>query len=258
MLILLPPSEGKFAPQSGPRLSLPSLAWPGLRSARREILSALVECCASSPARARSALGITAKQDALIEANTKLRRAPTAAAIEVYSGVLYEALNFSSLSAAARARGSQRIAIASALWGLVRPDDQIPAYRFSADSGIPGLPPLPQIWAEPVGAVICAESGLIVDLRSGAYEKLAPIPSACAPRAVSIRILLDRNGTLSVVSHHNKATKGRITAGLLRAAKEPTSIPSLVTDLRNLGYRVQEGRPTRNGVSTLDIIVNNV
>lgn len=247
-----------MAPLSGPRLSLSSLGWSGLEAVRREVLNALVELCASSPARARTALRVTARQASLIDANVHLRSAPTAPAIQVYSGVLYEALDFASLPATARARGAQRIAIASALWGLVRPNDRIPAYRFSADSRLPGLSPLPQIWGPPLEAAISQERGLIVDLRSSVYEKLAPIPATCTQRAVRLRILQDRGGRLSVVSHHNKATKGRITAALLRTAKEPTSASALAAQLRVLGYSTQENHSTRTGVSVLDVIVEEL
>ncbi len=258
VLILLPPSEGKRAPESGPRLAPATLSWPELKGPRAQILGALVDLCSSSPKRAATALGITAAQLPLVGQNGRLRSAATAPAIEVYSGVLYDALDFSTLPAAARTRGDARIAIASALWGLLRPSDCIPAYRFSADSRIPGLPPLAGIWSGPVGDVIAGTTGVIIDMRSGSYEKLAPIPSACSDRSVTLRVLQDRGGTLSVVSHHNKATKGRITAGLLTVTKEPRGIGGVADALRALGYRVEPGRANRAGVATLDVIVTDL
>ena len=258
VLILLPPSEGKRVPETGPRVALRSLTWPSMNAARRQVLDALVDLCTSSPSRAATAIGVTGTQRVLIEQNARLRTAPTAPAIEVYSGVLYDALDFDSLPSAARKRADSRIAISSALWGLVRPGDPIPAYRFSADSRLPGLPPLTQVWSQVVGAAIGEEKGVIVDMRSGAYEKLAPLPQSCAGRAVVLRILQDRRGTLSVVSHHNKATKGRLTAGLLTLAKEPRSIENLISALRSLGYRVEEGRGGGKGATTLDIIVKDL
>lgn len=258
MLILLPPSEGKCAPESGPRISLPSLSWPALQPARRAVFTALVELCSSSPVRAQTALGLTVNQANLVELNAVLKNAATAPAISVYAGVLYEALAFESLPTRAQVRGLERIAIASALWGLVRPGDLIPAYRFSADSRIPGFAPLPQIWAPVIGKVLAAEQGLIVDLRSSAYERLAPIPTVCANRAVQMRILQERSGKLSVVSHHNKATKGRIAAGLLRSAKEPKSVAALITQIQDLGFRAQEHHATGTAVPVLDVITKDL
>jgi len=258
VLILLPPSEGKDAPDAGPKLALTALSWPGLKAVRSTILRAVVDLCTSSPTRAMTALGLTASQKPLIAQNARLRSAPTAPAIDVYAGVLYDALDFSSLPAAARARADSRIAIASALWGLVRPHDHIPAYRFSADSRVPGLPSLAQLWSAPMGSVITQEKGVIVDLRSGAYVTMAPIPEACADRAVTLRVLQEKGGKLSVVSHHNKATKGRITAALLTETREPRSVDHLPEVLRSHGYRVEDGRPSRTGVRSLDVIVHDL
>lgn len=258
MLILLPPSEGKTIPESGATLSLQSLSWPDLNAARRQILDAVVTLCSTSPSRALRALGITANQKSLIEVNARMRTAPAAPAIDVYSGVLYEALDFHALPHVARRRADARIGIASALWGLVRPTDRIPAYRFSGDSRIPGLPALGRIWSDPIGRVIAREPGLIVDMRSGAYEKLARIPESSAARTVTLRILHDNNGKVSVVSHHNKATKGRIAAGLLAVAQEPRTTHQLGSIIADLGYRVEEGRPNGSGIATLDVIATDL
>ncbi|MBM3670018.1 MAG: peroxide stress protein YaaA [Actinobacteria bacterium] len=258
VLILLPPSEGKCSPDSGSALAPGTLSWPELKKPRATILDALVKISSTSPKRAAGVLGVTATQMPLIAQNARLRSAPAAPAIEVYSGVLYDALNFSALPAAARKRGDARIAIASALWGLLRPGDRIPAYRFSADSRIPGLPPLAKLWSEPVGDAIADSAGVIVDMRSGGYEKLAPVPAECADRAVALRVLQDRGGALSVVSHHNKATKGRITAGLLIDAREPRDVDGVADAFSDLGYRVKHGKPNRAGVATLDVIVTDL
>ncbi|MFP5407571.1 MAG: peroxide stress protein YaaA, partial [Gammaproteobacteria bacterium] len=55
----------------------------------------------------------------------------TARADRVYSGVLYEALDLTSLDAAARRRATSWLAVTSGLFGLLRPADRIPAYRLS-------------------------------------------------------------------------------------------------------------------------------
>src|SRR6185312_7768429 len=117
------------------------LAFPGLTDARAAVLEALVELCAGDPERAATALGLGTTQLDLVERNARLRATPTARADRVYSGVLYDALGFANLSAAARRRASSRVAITSSLFGLVRPGDRIPAYRLSGDTTLPGLGP---------------------------------------------------------------------------------------------------------------------
>jgi cytoplasmic iron level regulating protein YaaA (DUF328/UPF0246 family) len=229
-----------------------------LKKPRATILDSLTNFSSTSPKRAAAALGLKATQVSLIAQNARLRSAPTAPAIEVYSGVLYEALKYNALPTSARTRGEARIAIASALWGLLRPGDRIPAYRFSADSRLPGLPPLTQLWSGPIGDVMTGSAGVIVDMRSGSYEKLAPVPRACANRAVTLRVLQERQGTLSVVTHHNKATKGRITVALLTVPREPRGVEGVAEVLRDLGYRAERGQPNRAGVATLDVIVTEL
>ena len=105
MLILLPPSEGKAAPRRGKPLDLPTLDFPGLTAARERVLDALVELCEGDPDVAAKTLGLGSTQVDLVDLNRSLRTAPTARADQVYTGVLYDALDVATLSTAARAPG---------------------------------------------------------------------------------------------------------------------------------------------------------
>ena len=135
--------------------------------------------------------------------------------------MLYEALDHATLGARARARLDAHVAIASALWGLVRPGDLIPSYRLSGGTSLPGIGPLAHAWREPVGRELAAIDGLVIDLRSSAYVALGPLTGEVAERAVTVRVLTERNGRRSVVSHSNKATKGRITRALVQSRRTP-------------------------------------
>ena len=66
----------------------------------------------------------------------------TLALIDFYTGVLYEALDVETLSAAAKRRLTTSTLVFSALWGAVRLDDRIPAYRMAIGVKLPltGLP----------------------------------------------------------------------------------------------------------------------
>lgn len=256
MLLLLPPSEGKHSPASGPRLKVSDLGFPGLKSTRAKVLTALIDLCAANPDQAVATLGLGPKQRDLVTANAALRRAPSAPAIEVYTGVLYEALDFASLPAAARKRADSRVAIASALFGLLRPSDLIPAYRLSGDTTLPGLGPLSSVWKDAIQEQLRATRGPILDLRSGAYVSLGPIPPDAAHRAFVGRVLLERAGKRSVVSHFNKATKGRLTRAVLEQGKVPSSVDAIPGFLTDLGFRSEVREPKRDGDPLgLDIIV---
>ena len=144
--------------------------------------------------------------------------------------------------------------VASALFGLVRPGDRIPSYRLSGSVTLPGVGPVSAAWRTPLGAVLTAEAErrLVVDLRSGTYAAFWRPPPELRHRVVSIRVIQESGGVRSVVSHFNKATKGRLVAALLEDGAAPTSARGLLSLLARLGWRVdsESGPP-----GTLDVIV---
>ena len=155
MLILLPPSEGKTPPRRGKPLDLGSLAFPGLTPHRAEVLAALTSLCTSEPAEvAAKVLGLGSTQVADVARDARLAEAPTARADTVYSGVLYEALALPTLDAAARRRATSWLAVASGLFGLLRPSDRVPAYRLSGDVSLPGLGTVSTYWGKRLDATV--------------------------------------------------------------------------------------------------------
>ena len=240
MLILLPPSEGKAAPRRGKPLDLAALSAPALTEARAQVLDALVTLCATDPERAAAVLDVPKTQRELVERNAALRSAPTARADAVYTGVLYDALGLATLSAAARRRATARVRVTSSLFGLVAPGDRIPAYRLSGDASLPGLGPVAGTWRAVLGPVVteAVGDGLLVDLRSGTYA--AFWRPAGLPRVATVRVLHETApGRRQVVSHFNKATKGRIVRALLEDGAKPRTPARLAEALRDLGWSVE-------------------
>lgn len=257
MLILLPPSEGKTTPSAGSTLDLASLSFPELTSIRERLLTALVSLSTQRPKMAATVLGLGPTQAAEVTRNAALRSAPCAAAIDVYTGVLYEALDAPTLTARGRRRLDANVAITSALFGLVRPSDAIPAYRLSADSALPKVGSLAAVWRDSLATTVARTPGPILDLRSSAYVGLAPVAVEALERTVFGRILLERNGRRSVVSHHNKATKGRLVRSLVEGGSIPKNLDALLGTLEELGYRIELHEASkRNQPDRLDIIVD--
>lgn len=259
MLILLPPSEGKTAPTRGKPLDLASLSLPALTPTRQRILDALVELCSGDPTEAAGTLGLSQQQLDLVERNAELREAPTARADRIYTGVLYDALEASTLSAAAKRRAGTRVAVTSSLFGLVRFADRIPAYRLSGDASLPGLGPVAGLWREALGDVAADAigRGLLVDLRSGMYGAFWRPPAELAPRVATVRVLHEVDGVRKVVSHFNKATKGRIVRALLEDGADPRTPAALSDTLTSLGWKVETGDPTTKGTQ-LDVVVSEL
>jgi cytoplasmic iron level regulating protein YaaA (DUF328/UPF0246 family) len=255
VLILLPPSEGKTAPRRGKPLDLAALSTPGLTETRERVLDALVRLCTGDPVAAARVLDLPKTQLELVERNASLRTAPTARADAVYAGVLYEALEPATLSAAARRRATSRVRVTSSLFGLVAPGDRIPAYRLSGDAVLPGLGPVAGVWRAVLGPHVTelVGDGLLVDLRSSMYAAFWR-PTGL-PRVATVRVLHELNGRRQVVSHFNKATKGRIVRALLEDRANPRSPARLAEALRDLGWTVEVETDSR-GAARLDVVVS--
>ncbi|BBY42413.1 hypothetical protein A5765_01055 [Mycolicibacterium celeriflavum] len=236
MIVLLPPSETKRSGGDGPPLRLESLSSPELEPLRTELLDELVKLTRDRSA-CRRALGLSDAQDAEVDRNAQLRSAPTLPAINRYTGVLYDALDVESLRGAAASRARARLAVGSALFGLLRADDPIPAYRLSASSKLPGRPTLAARWRpllEPVLTRLAADE-LIVDLRSGSYASLGRLPDA-----VRVDVVAEHpDGRRTVVTHFNKAHKGRLARVLATSRAEPDDAAGVAGVARRAGMRVE-------------------
>ena len=260
MLILLPPSEGKTAPRRGRPLDLSSLAFPDLEPYRAEMLDALVALCTTDePAAAAEVLGLGRTQTDDVDSNARLPQAPTARVDAVYSGVVYEALDVHSLSTAARRRASSWLAVTSGLFGLLRPADRIPAYRLSGHVTLPGIGTVSTYWRHRLDSAVrgAAGRGLVVDLRSLTYASFWRPPPDLSTNVVTIRVLDARAGARTVVSHLNKATKGRIARALLEDGEVARNPGRLAEQLRALGWKVENGPPGRHG-TRLDVLVSEL
>lgn len=223
MRILLPPSEGKAEPEGGEPVDLDSLVFPAeLRKQRQKLLRAV---------------------------HPKLRKAPAAAAAEVYTGVLYQRLDLPDLPAAAGRRAAKRVLIASALWGFVRPTDRIPYYRLPPSTKLDGIGPLAAWWRPALAAAMPDEAGeTIVDMRSGAYA------STWKPRQatlLAVRAFREEKGKRVAVSHMAKAVRGDVARALLLAKREPKTPDEVAAVAAEAGFEV-ELTP-----ASLDVIVGD-
>ncbi|MFI6204826.1 peroxide stress protein YaaA [Streptomyces sp. NPDC051041] len=259
MLVLLPPSEGKAPSGAGAPLDLAALSLPGLTPAREAVLAELAELCAADEDKAREVLGLSEGLRGEVAKNAGLRTAGARPAGEIYTGVLYDALDLASLDPAAKERAACSLLVFSGLWGAVRITDRIPSYRCSMGVKLPGLGALGAYWRAPMASVLpaAAGDGLVLDLRSAAYAAAWKPKGQVAERTATVRVL--HAPTRKVVSHFNKATKGRIVRALLTAGAAPEDPAGLVEALRGLGYAVEAQAPGRAGRPwTLDVLVTEV
>jgi len=254
-IVLLPPSESKLSPESGPKLNLANLAFAELTGKRSEAIAGLIKLSSGSQTRALSALGISKKQEFELIRNQNLLTVATAPAWQIYSGVLFEALDSNSLTAPQLKKLCDLTYIQSALFGLVSFGDQIPAYRLSGNSVLPKIGSLPKFWAPTCTEILAQESELIIDLRSGTYSKLGPLP--VESNSVVPKILQRmKSGPPKAVSHHNKATKGRILRAIAQNKTKVKTIDDLAQIISMLGADVVLKAPDKAGAVVLEVVVD--
>lgn len=206
MLVLLPPSRSQAAPAGGRPVALSKLAYPSLREPRERLL-AIVD-----PA---------------------LTRAPAAPAADLYTGVLYRELGLGELP-------WDGVLIASALWGVVRPGDRIPAYRLDIATRLPGLGGLAAHWREPLRWAL-PDRGFVLDLRSGAYA------AAWRPRRAKLLTVHAfreaPDGSRTVVTHMAKQARGRVARLVLQAGavSRPEEVAEIVA-ATGLRVELSDGR----------------
>jgi cytoplasmic iron level regulating protein YaaA (DUF328/UPF0246 family) len=261
VLVLLPPSERKAfpaAPRAARRrpVDLDRLSWPQLRDPRSRVLDALAAVSARPDALAVLGAGPSLADE--VASNTRLREAPARPVRELYTGVLYDALDLQSLPPAARRSAARSVVVVSALWGALRPGDAVPAYRLSMGTELPGIGPLAAFWRghldDPLTAA--AGTGVVVDCRSSTYQAAwTPAPHVAA-RTVAVRVLREHQGRRTVVSHAAKWHRGLVTRHLLArdgsTPRSPRSVAAAVAE----AFRCELRPPDRPGRSwTLDVLV---
>ena len=138
----------------------------------------------------------------------------------------------------------------SSLFGLVAPGDRIPAYRLSGDAVLPGLGTVAGVWRErarpggPGGrpatgcSSTCAAAMYAAFWRPAADLARGSRPCGCCTRST---------GRRQVVSHFNKATKGRIVRALLEDGATRGRRQAFAAALRDLGWVVEVGPASATG-----------
>lgn len=219
-LILLPPSEGKSPGGAGPPWSAGTMS-VDLDGRRVELVAALARAMKGNESARAALLGVKgAALAAATEANRSILDAPTMAAIDRYTGVLYAALDAGSLGARARTRLDRSVLVVSGLWGLVAPGDPIPDYKLKMGASLPGVGKLSTWWRpaidERLGALLQGRPrhapvwNLLPNEHAAAWSGAVDTPT------FSVRFLEPgRDGALVAVSHWNKHLKGSLVRFLV-------------------------------------------
>ncbi|NLG56633.1 MAG: peroxide stress protein YaaA [Rhodococcus sp.] len=241
MLVLLPPSETKSDGGTDAPVDLAELSMPQLTPTRELLVQALVDLAGDAEESCR-VLGLGPTQADEVDRNAKLWVSPTCPALERYTGVLFDALDAKTFTNAQRAKAYARLGMGSALFGVIRAEDRIPAYRLSGGVTLPGVGTLRALWKKELSSVLATETAdeLVVDLRSGVYQQLGPVTGA-----VTATVLTEKpDGSRKVVSHFNKHHKGLLARALTLSRSEPTDIQGVAKVASKAGLRIEVASET--------------
>jgi cytoplasmic iron level regulating protein YaaA (DUF328/UPF0246 family) len=235
MIFLLPPSETK---EPGGKKKAKVLSQKELDETRKLLQLALIEIC-KSPTIAAKALKLGPKQLGEIAVNLDLANPKCLPALDRYTGTLYDALKAGGVTSGMRTRASKAVFIQSSLFGLISAGDEIPNYRLSAGSKLPGMN-LKSLWQEAHEAVWSKFSKeTIIDTRSKSYAELAPVPKNLSCYSLDV-VLEDKRGKRTRLNHFNKHAKGQFLRSALIISPAPKTIADLktVAKLANLKLEV--------------------
>lgn len=229
MLIVLPPSETKA---SGGENDPIDVSFPALNPVREEIADDLAALTIDEQL---PLLKISENLRGEAEANLELRTAPVMPAIFRYTGVLYDALDPASL----HDDHLSRLAIGSALFGVVRAYDMIPKYRLSGGTKLPRrdgtLPTLKARWGTSITEALEGTGEFLVDMRSGTYQQLGRVKSAMTVRVESVQ----PDGSRKVVSHFNKHYKGELARVLASSSRDANNIETVADIAESAGMNIE-------------------
>jgi len=236
-VLLLPPSEGKSPGGRGRPLRLERLSFPDLTEQREHIIDAVVRAMRGSATTRAKLLGVngTTLADATT-ADLSLRTAPTMPAIERFTGVLYDELDVTSLSARDRRRLDEQVVIFSGIFGLLTPTDAIPDHRLKMNVTLPSIGKVATAWRAPLTDALAARVrratvwNLLPGEHAAAWRPDA-VGTADGPAAMfSVRFLdegprVRGSRSFTTVSHWNKLLKGALVRFVLATgADDPAAL----------------------------------
>ena len=215
MIILLPPSEGKAVKGgTGSFADLYADLFP-------EVQAVLRHASRLKVADRMKFYGMKekAKAKACHDLNLAAPASPCMQALERYTGVVYQGIDFPTLKK--RQQATSRIHIVSGLFGAITGATRIPNYKMSMN------PWLVKYWREKNAQRIAAAAGglPVLSLLSQTYAKAAPVENAIG---VDFRV----QGGKKAAGHFGKTIKGRFVRFL---------IDNAITDTKDFSAFTEDG-----------------
>ena len=196
MKILIPPSEGKAKIQKPQDILFKDTNFVFEKYVKQVVrLLNLID-----NEDLRSIYGTSQEKSELFHRqNEDIFKSRCAYAIERYTGVVYEHLDWSTLSESGKKYMADNVLIFSGLFGLLSPDTMIPDYKLKMN-----VLSLKSLWG-PIISDYLKDEDIIFDLLPQVHRK-AYKPNK---NTVQIDFLVRTKGKTSAAGHFGKAVKGK-------------------------------------------------
>ncbi len=132
-----------------------------------------------------------------------LKNKPSMKAIERYTGVAFDALDYENLSTKAQTYVDENVVLFSNLFGPIKANDLIPDYKYKQGAKLPNTN-VEKFYNEHFSELLDDELGEeIIDIRAGYYEKFYKVKKA---NVLTFKFIKDGK----VVSHWAKFYRGKL------------------------------------------------
>jgi len=208
MKILLAPSETKT--HGGcENFSLEALLFPELNSTRKILLHQYINILQKNSLEELSKMFGLKKESDITYHNKDIIHELTMKAIERYTGVAFDYLNYSELNSLQKSYIDNNVILCSNLFGFIRADDMIPEYRLKQGASVGELKPEKLYKEQSHLMEEYLKDEDILDLRAGFYDKFYK------PAKEYTTLKFIKNG--KVVSHWAKAYRGIVLREVAKA-----------------------------------------
>jgi len=157
--------------------------------------------------------------------NSTILKCKTLPAIERYSGVVYQGIDYSSIKN--KELFDERVYILSGLFGLINCRKLIPNYKFKIDFFGAG-----NLWSEKIARFL--EDYYVIDLLPQVYQKAVSYDDG-----IKVEFIVLKNGEKSFAGHEGKLVKGKFVRWLI---ENDVRDVKRFSEFNEEGYRWEGGK----------------
>jgi cytoplasmic iron level regulating protein YaaA (DUF328/UPF0246 family) len=202
MKILLAPAEIKQCGGDGKPFCKDNFSFPSIFESQKEVFDSYEEFISKSSLEELSKWFGIKKMDEVEKYSQSLKEKPTMKAIQRYSGVAFDAIEYENLRTSSQEYIDNNVLIFSNLFGVVKADDLIPDYKYKQGSKLANID-VEKHYKNSLEKTLDEYLGdEVIDIRAGYYDKFYK------PKANTITYKFLKDG--KVVSHWAKHYRGEI------------------------------------------------